>query len=151
MHTLEGVFDAGKVAESISPVKELKVASDKELKLREVVGDGLEHDHIPSFAALLAAKEMELGRPLTKAEEKTLYKNATAIEVPKGIHIESPIYGGKNNISQARMDAFDLCGAVCRDTTALRIDLLNRGYDEKIVNQAIKEVIDRNKLIGVIK
>nr|WP_254772503.1 hypothetical protein [Pantoea varia] len=52
-------------------VKALDVGSYKELKAREVVGDGLEHDYIPSFAAVLQAKENQLGRKLTPAEEKT--------------------------------------------------------------------------------
>jgi filamentous hemagglutinin len=39
------------------PVQELDVDSYNNLKSDEVVGDGLEHDHIPSFAALRAAKE----------------------------------------------------------------------------------------------
>jgi filamentous hemagglutinin len=64
-------------------VKALDVGSYKELKDRAVVGDALEHDHIPSFAALKKAKENELGRPLTEAESKSLYQNATAVEVPK--------------------------------------------------------------------
>lgn len=37
-------------------VKALDVGSYKELKAREVVGDGLEHDHIPSFVALKKSK-----------------------------------------------------------------------------------------------
>lgn len=65
------------------------------LKAREVVGDGLEHDHSPSFAALRTAKEAELGRPLTELETKTLYQNSTAVEVPRDVHIAGPIYGGK--------------------------------------------------------
>lgn len=51
-------------------VKALEGDSYKELKTCEVVGDGLEHDHIPSFAAIRQAKENELGRKLTPEEEK---------------------------------------------------------------------------------
>lgn len=56
------------------PVEALDVNSYKELKSRAKVGDGLEHDHIPSFAALKKARESELGRPLTKDETKNLYQ-----------------------------------------------------------------------------
>jgi filamentous hemagglutinin len=42
---------------SKTAVQELEVEAYKNLKAREVVGDGLEHDHIPSFAALRTAKE----------------------------------------------------------------------------------------------
>ncbi|WP_339560800.1 hypothetical protein [Pseudomonas sp. EA_65y_Pfl1_P113] len=59
-------------APSKTAVQELEVDAYKNLKAREVVGDGLEHDHIPSFAALRTAKEAELGRPLTELETKTL-------------------------------------------------------------------------------
>ncbi|MGJ0193056.1 VENN motif pre-toxin domain-containing protein [Pantoea sp. RRHST58] len=59
-----------KASEEIQAVKPLDVGSYKELKDRSVVGDGLEHDHIPSFAAIRQAKENELGRKLTPAEEK---------------------------------------------------------------------------------
>jgi len=53
-------------------VNALDVGSYKELKAREVVGDGLEHDHIPSFSAIRQAKENKLGRKLTPAEEKII-------------------------------------------------------------------------------
>ncbi|MEX7640096.1 hypothetical protein [Serratia marcescens] len=51
-----------KASDEIQSVKALDVGSYKDLKAREKVGDGLEHDHIPSFAALRTAKENELGR-----------------------------------------------------------------------------------------
>ncbi|WP_325148010.1 hypothetical protein [Pantoea ananatis] len=59
-----------KASEEIQAVKPLDVGSYKELKDRSVVGDGFEHDHIPSFAAIRQAKENELGRKLTPTEEK---------------------------------------------------------------------------------
>ncbi len=133
------------------PVQELEVGSYKSLKAREVVGDGLEHDHIPSYAALRTAKEAELGRPLTEAEAKTLYQNATAVEVPRDVHVAGPTYGGKNTATQVQQDAVNLCGAVCRDTDALRQNLLVRGYDPKIVDETIKKIVDRNRATGVIK
>lgn len=133
------------------PVQELEVGSYQNLKAREVVGDGLEHDHIPSYAALRTAKEAELGRPLTEAEAKTLYQNATAVEVRRDVHVAGPTYGGKNTATQIQQDAANLCGAVCRDTDALRNNLLVRGYDPKVVDETIKQIIDRNRATGVIK
>ncbi|WP_256097817.1 VENN motif pre-toxin domain-containing protein, partial [Pseudomonas poae] len=135
----------------IQNVKPLDVGSYKDLKKGEVVGDGLEHDHIPSFSALRKAKENELGRKLTPAEEKMLYQNATAVEVPKDVHQAGPTYGGKNTAAQVQQDSLDLCGAVCRDTDALRINMLERGYDPKLVDEAIKKIVDRNRQAGVIK
>ncbi|WP_281732771.1 hypothetical protein [Franconibacter sp. IITDAS19] len=84
-----------KANDKFEHVKALDVNSYKELNNREIVGDGLEHDHIPSFAALKKAKENELGRKLTPGEEKTLYQNATAVEVPKDVHRAGPTHGGK--------------------------------------------------------
>ncbi|WP_210481225.1 hemagglutinin repeat-containing protein [Pantoea ananatis] len=140
-----------KASEEIQAVKPLDVGSYKELKDRSVVGDGLEHDHIPSFAAIRQAKENELGRKLTPTEEKNLYNNATAIEVPKDVHQAGRTYGGKNTPSQIKQDAIDLCGAECRDTEVHRKNMLDRGYDPKIVDDAIMEIKKRNSQTGVKK
>ncbi|MCH9269126.1 hemagglutinin repeat-containing protein [Pantoea ananatis] len=140
-----------KASEEIQAVKPLDVGSYKELKDRSVVGDGLEHDHIPSFAAIRQAKENELGRKLTPTEEKNLYNNATAIEVPKDVHQAGRTYGGKNTPSQIKQDAIDLCGAECRDTEVHRKNMLDRGYDPKIVDDAIMEIKKRNSQTGVTK
>ncbi|KPD02212.1 hypothetical protein [Moellerella wisconsensis] len=111
----------------------------------------VEHDHIPSFAALRKAKETELGRPLTKEESNKLFNNATTVEVPKDIHADGPTYKGKNSATQVQKDAADLCGAQCRDTEALRKNMVDRGYDPKLVDDAIKKIVERNRDKGVIK
>jgi filamentous hemagglutinin len=100
---------------------------------------------------LKASKEAELGRALTKDEANTLYQNATAVEVPRDVHIDGRTYGGKNNALQIQQDAVDLCGAVCRDTDALKTNLLNRGYDPQLVNDTINKIVIRNRETGVIK
>ncbi|MNB93170.1 Adenosine monophosphate-protein transferase and cysteine protease IbpA precursor [compost metagenome] len=135
----------------VQKVKALDVGSFQELKKGAVVGDNLEHDHIPSFAALKKAKEIEIGRPLTEAESRKLYQNATAVEVPKDVHQAGPTYGGKNTAAQIEKDALDLCSAVCRDITSLRTNLVERGYDPKLVDDTIQKIIDRNRQTGVIK
>ncbi|MFQ2049212.1 DUF637 domain-containing protein [Aeromonas veronii] len=149
------VETAGKIISSVSKqvekVKALDVGSYKELKAREKVGDGLEHDHIPSFAAIKKAKENELGRPLTDAETKNLYQNTTVIEVPKDVHAASPTYKGKNTAEQVQQDAVNLCGAECRDTNALRVNMVAQGYDPKLVDEAISKILERNRQTGVIK
>ncbi|MFP1755922.1 MULTISPECIES: hypothetical protein [unclassified Serratia (in: enterobacteria)] len=129
----------------------MDVGSYKDLKAREKVGDGLEHDHIPSYAALRTAKEKELGRKLTPAEDKALYQNATTVEVPKDVHAAGPTYKGKNTAAQVQQDAANLCGAVCRDTNALRVNMVAQGYDPKLVDEAISKIIERNRKAGVIK
>jgi hypothetical protein len=52
---------------------------------------------------------------------------------------------------QVQQDALDLCGAICRDTDALRGNMIERGYDPKQVDDAIKQIIDKNRQTGVIK
>lgn len=84
-------------------------------------------------------------------ETKTLYQNATAVEVPRDIHIAGPTYGGKNTPYQIQQDAVDLCGAVYRDTDALRENLNKRGYDSKLVDETIQKMVKRNRKTGVIK
>lgn len=115
------------------------------------MGNGLEHDHIPSFAALRTAKEAELGRPLTDVETKALYQNAIAVEVPRDVHVAGPTYGGKNTPAQIQKDAADLCGTVCRDTDALRANLTSRGYDSKLVDETVRKIVERNRQTGVIE
>lgn len=145
-----GLSGAEITVTSTTAVQELEVDAYKNLKAKEVVGDGLEHDHIPSFAALRTAKEAELGRPLTELETKALYQNSTAVEVPRDVHIAGPTYGGKNTPAQIQQDAMDLCGAVCRDTDALRENLTRRGYDSALIDQTVQKILERNRATGVI-
>jgi|GEM_PF-1660372 len=60
------------------PANELDVKSYGEAKKGDVKGDNLEHDHIPSFAALVAANETILGRSLTASELRQLKNESTA-------------------------------------------------------------------------
>lgn len=80
-----------------------------------------------------------------------LYQNATAVEVPKDVHKAGPTFAGKNTAAQVQQDALDLCGAVCRNTDALRENMIKRGYEPAKVDNAIGLIIERNRQIGVIK
>ncbi|WP_153043202.1 hypothetical protein [Xanthomonas nasturtii] len=111
--------------------------------------DNLEHDHIPSFAAVRAAKEKELGRKLSSEEERVLYNESTAIEVPKDVHKDSPTYKGRNTPSQIEKDANDLCAAACRDINELKTNLLKRGYDKGEIEAAVEKIVRRNREIGI--
>ena len=150
---------AGNVAEAIKyrkeaikqfeSVKALDVDSYKVLKARSVVGDNLDLDHIPSFAALKKEKENKLGRKLSPIEEKTLRDEATAIAVPKDTHVNSRTYGGKNTKSQIVNDASNLCYAQECDINHMRKSLIDKGYDSLAVEEAIKEIIIRNESRGI--
>jgi filamentous hemagglutinin len=113
------------------------------------VGDALEHDHIPSFASLRAAKEVELDRALTPAEKTSLYNNATAVELPKDVHMDGRTYAGKNTASQVQFDASDLYSASQRDIASLRNNLLNRGYGRSVVEQTMNSIVKRNATLGI--
>ncbi|HII3694953.1 TPA: VENN motif pre-toxin domain-containing protein, partial [Pasteurella multocida] len=139
------------VAKQLDYVRELEVGSYNSLKKREKIGDNLEHDHIPSFAAIKRNREIELGRPLTRVEIKKLRDEGTAVELPKEIHKDSRTYSGKNTSSQIEGDASDLCKAQMCDLSKLRSNLLNRGYDEKMVNDVINKIIERNKRLGIVE
>ena len=130
-------------------VKALDVNSYKNLKQRSIVGDNLDLDHIPSFAALKKEKENKLGRKLSPIEEKTLRDEATAIAVPKDTHINSRTYGGKNTKAQIVNDASNLCYAQECDINHMRKSLIDKGYDSLAVEEAINEIIIRNKSRGI--
>ena len=130
-------------------VKALDVNSYKNLKQRSIVGDNLDLDHIPSFAALKKEKENKLGRKLSPIEEKALRDEATAIAVPKDTHINSRTYGGKNTKAQIVNDASNLCYAQECDINHMRKSLIDKGYDSLAVEEAINEIIIRNKSRGI--
>ena len=150
---------AGNVAEAIKyqkeaikqfeSVKALDVDSYKVLKARSVVGDNLDLDHIPSFAAQIKSLEKDLGRQLTREEKYKLKNEATAIAIPKEVHKNSRTYGGRNSSSQTLKDSKDLCGAQCLDLEQNKNNLLNYGFDEDDINQAIEKVKNRNSERGI--
>ncbi|EPS2710253.1 hypothetical protein ACTEV4_004220 [Cronobacter turicensis] len=103
------------------------------------------------MGALRRAEEIKLRRKLTPADDKAIYQNTTAVEVPEDMHRSGPTYGGKNTKDQIEADALDLCSAVCRDTTTLRENMVARGYDPIVVDEVINKIIIRSKRVGVVK
>ena len=130
-------------------VKALDVNSYKNLKQRSIVGDNLDLDHIPSFAAQIKSLEKSLGRQLTREEKYKLKNEATAIAIPKEVHKNSRTYGGRNSSSQTLKDSKDLCGAQCLDLERNKNNLLNYGFNEDDINQAIERVKNRNSERGI--
>ncbi|ELY4132428.1 hypothetical protein ACVRUF_003489 [Cronobacter turicensis] len=103
------------------------------------------------MGALLRTEEIKLGRKLIPAEDKAIYQNATAVEVPKDVHRSGPTYGGKNTKEQIETDALDLCSAICRDTTTLRENMVERGYAPIVVDEVINKIIITSKKLWVEK
>ncbi|MDU8925682.1 VENN motif pre-toxin domain-containing protein, partial [Pasteurellaceae bacterium LIM206] len=138
-------------SKQIDRVKALDVDSYVNLQKRSVVGDGLDLDHIPSFAALKKAKEIELGRKLTPNEERVLRNEATAIAVPGDVHNSSRTYKGRNTKAQVELDANNLCVAQLCDIGVVKANLKAKGYSDYDINNAINKIIERNKLRGIEK
>ncbi|WKS98712.1 hemagglutinin repeat-containing protein [Gallibacterium salpingitidis] len=138
-----------KASEELEKVKALDVGSYKDLKRRSVVGDNLDLDHIPSFAALKKAKENELGRKLSPKEEKILRDEATTVAVPKDIHLNSRTFGGNNTRKQIIDDANNLCLAQQCDLNKMRNSLIEKGYKTKDIDNVINEIIKNNHERGI--
>ncbi|WIM82650.1 VENN motif pre-toxin domain-containing protein [Gallibacterium anatis] len=138
-----------KASEELEKVKALDVGSYKDLKRRSVVGDNLDLDHIPSFAALKKAKENELGRKLSPKEEKILRDEATTVAVPKDIHLNSRTFGGNNTRKQIIDDGNNLCLAQQCDLNKMKSSLIEKGYKTKDIDNVINEIIKNNHERGI--
>ncbi|MDG2959188.1 VENN motif pre-toxin domain-containing protein [Bisgaard Taxon 10/6] len=138
-----------KAFKQLEQVKALDVDSYKNLRTRSVVGDNIDLDHIPSFAALKKSKESELGRKLSPIEEKSLRDEATAVAVPKDVHMQSRTYAGRNSKDQIVHDANNLCRAQECDLNKMRTSLIEKGYNPSSVEDAINEIIQRNNSRGI--
>ena len=141
-------------------VHELEVDSYGNLRNRARSRDGMQHDHIPSKAALARAAERqarENGQPWRARDRSRLENEATAIEISDDLHYNSRTYGGRQNqqipdgngshAPRVDVDAEDVDTAMWRDlahfwenTRRHRNDL-----DEDDVLDAIQEVVNRNR------
>ncbi|WP_049249887.1 hypothetical protein [Neisseria elongata] len=132
------------------PANELDVKSYGEAKKGDVKGDNLEHDHIPSFAALVAANETILSRSLTASELRQLKNESTAITLTHELHKQSRTYKGRNTQEQIQEDAQNLCAAQCKDLAVLEKNLEKSGkYTKSEIEQAIKEIKEKNEIRGI--
>lgn len=152
----DGPTDGGRGGGRNSGVNELDVDSYGNLQHRSRTHDGMQHDHIPSKAALLRALARQRRR-MTPAQRRQFENEATAIEISDGLHHQSRTYGGRQNQqipdgngshgSRIDVDADDIDTAMWRDlaqfwenTRTYRNDL-----DEGEVLDAIQEVVNRNR------
>jgi len=132
------------------PVREFDTGTYRDLKARETVGDALQHDHIPSSAALLRARENELGRKLTPAERRALHGDATAVEISDLLHSMSRTYKGRNTPTQIDLDAGDLRAAMERDLRTLRKNLLEDGrLSPNQIDSLMQKIRDLNLKRGI--
>lgn len=114
--------------------------------------DRMQHDHIPSGAALVAnfALKKILGSP------GYLKTNASTIELSDNLHANGRTFRNKNNKDQIKEDAKDLKIAVRKDAATylvtMFITLRNDGkkYDANDLKTYIKSIMvlhERNKLL----
>jgi hypothetical protein len=132
-----------------SHVKVLDVGTYSDLKKGAKVGDNLEHDHIPSSAALKKAKEQELGRKLTPQEARDIHEQGLTIEVPKDVHAKGDTYKGKNTQARIDADAADLGVAAERDYATQSQNLIDAGYNADDVAAAIDKMRAANNARGI--
>ena len=135
------------------PVQELEVDAYGELNKRAVVGDGIEHDHIPSFAAVRDAINGQRAAagldPLTPSEAYQLKQNLTTIAMAKDTHAQSRTYKGANDPGKRALDSKNLQQAENRDVAVARDNLLAAGHPPDKVDNAIKDLQARNRDIGL--
>ncbi len=131
------------------PVEPLDVDTYAGNRRRAEVGDHLEHDHVPSAAAIIKAKEHELGRPLLPHEERDIFNNGTTLELPKDVHRDSRTYGGRNTPDQIKIDAGDLKRAAELDYADRRQLLVGKGFSPEAIDEAIQKMRDMNGSRGI--
>ncbi|MEY8039549.1 hypothetical protein AB8O55_09080 [Saccharopolyspora cebuensis] len=147
---LQGVVKKSRKSKPVpGAVKPLDVRTYIENKKLEKVGDKLEHDHIPSSAALIRAAEKKRGGPLTKAEKRKIHNEGNTIEVPSSVHAKSDTYRGKNTQAQIDADAADLSAAAKRDYATTRRNLIADGHSPQAVDRALDELRAENKKRGI--
>jgi len=101
------------------PVKEWHFGSFKELASVDKISDDLEHDHIPSIAAILSyLQKRDGGKLLTRSDKsygQIVHDNATSLEVTKKNHRAGRTSGRKNSPAQIQLDSLDLSLATIKD------------------------------------
>lgn len=132
------------LSESKKPVRMYDVGSYYFLKKNEIVGDEMEHDHIPSSKAVSKYVSRTLGEEIApnprSASGKNIHKNATAIEITKILHSKGRTYRGKNTASQIELDSQDLKIATLKD---MSYHLVNSGFDIELL-EPFRDMYIRN-------
>jgi hypothetical protein len=124
------------------PVRTRHVGSYDALTDNAVVGDNLEHDHVPSFAAIMKHLAVNLNtyyKP-NSPEYNAIRNNTTTIEVTKLMHSQGRTYKEKNNLTQIKSDSKDLKDATIKD---FAYHLMNSNFDSSIL-QSFTKAYKRN-------
>jgi filamentous hemagglutinin len=145
----DGTRGGGHGPAPTGPVQPLDVDTYAALRNRAVSGDQLEHDHVPSGAALRMAAEAAKGKRLTDAERREIYDRAATVELPRSVHQATRTYGGRNTPAQVAADAADLAAAAEADYKDRIALMLQHGYSPAEVRAAILRLIAMNRERGI--
>lgn len=131
------------------PVRPYEVDSYRNLNKRAASHDGLQHDHIPSKAALIKAEEKRKGRRLTAAEKKRVANEGTTVAIPDDLHAKARTTGSRNTPDQIAEDASDLASAAEKDLEHHAAELRRRGMPEEEIQSILENVRAHNRTRGI--
>ncbi len=158
LHGKKGRANSAKAKDAERPktnsgVKDGDVASYGELNRRSTVGDGIDHDHIPAYAAVRDAVNNQLSKQgkkkLTPKQKKQLKDNLTTMAMDHDQHKLSRSYKGKGGKARQATDASDLKQATKDDLDVGKKNLKDAGHDPKDVDDWGDAVDQRNEDIGL--
>ena len=132
------------------PVRPLEAGDYNNMRARSR-NDGLDLDHLPSRKALEWYVKNTF-TDLNDDEFRALLLQATCIAIPSGVHQKfSETYGGRNNIDRQKLDSADLKAAVDRNFDAIKVGLLEQGFEEVEVEAARQQLHESNVKQGWYK
>lgn len=131
------------------PALTCQVAGHGSLDGRALKGDELQHDHIPSIAAIKIALEGKLKRRLNEKESKLIYDRATTVELPDAVHALSRTYKWRNTQQRIAKDAENLYEAARKDIKYLKVNLMKLGVEEEEIALCIQLIHQRNVNLGL--
>lgn len=124
------------------------------LKKSEEKNDDMEHDHVPSSAAL---KEFFRRKMKISGEDQLnmIHENATAVEIPADLHHNGRTYAGRNrkkenahgNMIRIKLDAENLLKATIKD---MSWHFINSNFDTALI-KPFQNVLLRNAALCLYK
>ncbi len=122
------------------PVEPLEVGGYDNLAKRSVKGDGLDIDHIVSRKAL-EKHVLENFQHLHPDLRAALSANAPSIAIPAQVHRGySETYAGRNTKAKQHIDSLDLRAAVDSNFDAIKVGLLEYGFEETEIEAAREQL-----------
>jgi RHS repeat-associated protein len=124
------------------------VESYDAMNKRAVVGDKIDHDHIPAFSSVRdkinADRKKNGQKPLNAAQEANLKKNLTVLAVEHDVHKEGRTHSNKGGEARRTEDAKDLREAATKDLAEHKKNMPNDDVDS--MSDAVHK---RNEDIGL--